>query len=36
MSASGSSEELYPCTNPQCACLMSRDYLIIGCGQLVH
>jgi hypothetical protein len=36
MSGSASSNDLLPCTNPNCAGLMSRDYLCIGCGQLVH
>jgi hypothetical protein len=36
MSGSASSNDLLPCTNPNCARLMSRDYLHIGCGQPVH
>jgi hypothetical protein len=36
MSGSASSNDLLPCTNPNCARLMSRDYLRIGCGQPVH
>jgi len=35
-SGSASSDDLLSCTNPKCACLMLRDYLCIGCGQLVH
>jgi len=36
MSGSASSNDLLPCANPNCARLMSRDYLRIGCGQPVH
>jgi hypothetical protein len=36
MSDSDSSKELYPCANPECARLMSRDYIFIGCSQPVH
>jgi hypothetical protein len=32
MSGSASCNDLLPCANPNCACLMSRDYLCIGCG----
>jgi len=34
--ASDSSKELYPCANPECGRLMSRDYICIGCSQPVH
>jgi hypothetical protein len=33
---SDSSKELYPCANPECARLMSRDHICIGCLQPVH
>jgi hypothetical protein len=36
MSGSASSDDLLPCANPNCAHLMLRDYLCIGCGQPVH
>ena len=36
MSDSDSSKELYPCANPECGRLMSRDYICIGCTQPVH
>jgi hypothetical protein len=36
MSDTDSSKQLFPYANPKCTHLMLRDYLCIGCAQLVH